>query len=133
MRREAGQEGVAAWHVQHGGERPGRNEKECNKLAVRLFSTCIKTSSGDGRPGKYCPTPSTPLFSPSIQSPPLHPFPHFCAWQKPFPYLWGYGIERWIERGERAHGVRIQRSTALSDYGRGFDTENYARSNQPEV
>lgn len=23
-----------------------RNEKECNKLAVRLFSTCIKTSSG---------------------------------------------------------------------------------------
>lgn len=24
----------------------GRNEKECNKLAVRLFSTCIKTSSG---------------------------------------------------------------------------------------
>ncbi|KAH0546304.1 hypothetical protein KQX54_008155 [Cotesia glomerata] len=29
--------------------RRGRNEKECNKLAVRLFSTCIKTSSGDGR------------------------------------------------------------------------------------
>lgn len=39
-------------------ERHGeRNEKECNKLAVRLFSTCIKTSSGDGRLGKYCPTP----------------------------------------------------------------------------
>lgn len=35
-----------------------RNEKECNKLAVRLFSTCIKTSSSDGRLGKYWPTPS---------------------------------------------------------------------------
>lgn len=40
------------------GARGERNEKECNKLAARLFSTCIKTSSGDGRLGKYCPTPS---------------------------------------------------------------------------
>lgn len=42
--------------------RPGRNEKECNKLAVRLFSTCIKTSSGDGRLEKYWPTPSSTYF-----------------------------------------------------------------------
>lgn len=40
-----------------------RNEKERNKLAVRLFSTCIKTSSSDERElaraaEKYCPTPS---------------------------------------------------------------------------
>lgn len=53
---------------------PGRNEKECNKLAVRLFSTCIKTSSGDGRPGKYCPTPSTPLFFPFHPVPTAPPF-----------------------------------------------------------
>lgn len=65
MRREPAEEGVAAWDAERWGE-PRRNEKECNKLAVRLFSTCIKTSSGDGRPGKYCPTPSTPLFSPSM-------------------------------------------------------------------
>lgn len=41
---------------------------------MRLFSTCIKTSSGDGRPGKYCPTPSTPLFAPLQRAPPLLPF-----------------------------------------------------------
>lgn len=46
-------------------------------MAVRLFSTCIKTSSGDGRPGKYCPTPSTPLFFPFHPVPTAPPFsPH---------------------------------------------------------
>lgn len=46
-----------------------RNEKECNKLAVRLFSTCIKTSSGAtddlGSIAQHFPRPlhETPLSS----------------------------------------------------------------------
>lgn len=43
-----------------------RNEKECNKLAVRLFSTCIKTSSGATDDlesiARHFPRPSTGAF-----------------------------------------------------------------------
>lgn len=71
--------GRAEKRLEGRGERR-RNEKECNKLAVRLFSTCIKTSSGDGRPGKYWPTPSalsrappTLAFHSPLHVPPLGP------------------------------------------------------------
>lgn len=58
VKSEKGYKGSKRGPVSPVRERHGeRNEKECNKLAVRLFSTCIKTSSGDGRLGKYCPTP----------------------------------------------------------------------------
>ena len=46
-----------------------RNEKECNKLAVRLFSTCIKTSSSDGRANLATPSPfGLNSYSPYINS-----------------------------------------------------------------
>lgn len=54
-----------------------RNEKECNKLAVRLFSTCIKTSSGATDDlesiARHFPRPSTGACPPSPRttSPPL--------------------------------------------------------------
>lgn len=47
-----------------------RNEKECNKLAVRLFSTCIKTSSGATDDlesiARHFPRPSTGASSLSL-------------------------------------------------------------------
>lgn len=49
-----------------------RNEKECNKLAVRLFSTCIKTSSGATDDlesiARHFPRPSTGASSLSPSS-----------------------------------------------------------------
>lgn len=58
----------------------GRNEKECNKLAVRLFSTCIKTSSGATDDlesiARHLPRPSIgPLFPPPAAS----SVPHYSA------------------------------------------------------
>lgn len=84
---------------------PGRNEKECNKLAVRLFSTCIKTSSGDGRPGKYCPTPSTPLFFPFHPVPTAPPFsPHREAGETRSPTTWN-AKDRGGENGGAGRGI----------------------------
>lgn len=70
-------EGSGRCAVDAGRKVRKRNEKECNKLAVRLFSTCIKTSSGATDDlesiARHFPRPSTgpPSPSPRATSPPL--------------------------------------------------------------
>lgn len=65
-----------------------RNEKECNKLAVRLFSTCIKTSSGATDDlesiARHFPRPSTGALAPPPLSPREPRRPHYLT--RPGPH-----------------------------------------------